>query len=138
MPDLVIIDGAKGQLNVEVRVLTTYNLQLPVIGLAKRLEEIFLPGHKMPRILPPNSPMLFLLQRIRDEAHRFAITFYRARHRVSQTHSRLEDIPGVGPVTRKKLIRKFGSAAAASRASLPSLAAAVGLRRAKQIKEQLS
>ncbi len=81
LPDLIVIDGGKAQLNAATKVLTTYNLQLSVIGLAKKLEEIFVPGRKESIRLPEDSPVLHLLQRIRDEAHRFAITFYRKRHR---------------------------------------------------------
>ena len=137
MPDLVIIDGGKGQLNVAVVVLKNYNLNIPVIGLAKRLEEVFLPGKKNPIVLPDNSLVLFLLQRIRDEAHRFAITFYRGRHNKQTVRSILDEISGVGPVTKKKLLRKFGSASAIRSASLEALAAEVGMQIAKKIKENL-
>src|SRR3989344_1279474 len=137
LPDLIIIDGGKGQLGVATQVLTTYNLQLPIIGLAKRLEEIFLPGKKDPILLALDNPVLFLLQRVRDEAHRFAITFYRSRHRKTQNYSRLQDIPGVGPATRRKLLKKFGSVSAIRAASLQAIAREVGLAMAKKIKENL-
>ncbi len=137
LPDLIIIDGGKGQLNAAVSILKHNDLKIPVIALAKRLEEIFLPGRKNPLVLPPGNRALFLLQRIRDEAHRFAVTFFRSRHRRAQIYSRLEDIFGVGPVTRKKLIKKFGSAIAVRRASLDALTAEIGPRLAKNIKEQL-
>ncbi|OGH69422.1 MAG: excinuclease ABC subunit C [Candidatus Magasanikbacteria bacterium RIFCSPHIGHO2_01_FULL_47_8] len=137
LPDLIIIDGGKGQLNVGVSVLKKHNLDIPVLGLAKRIEEIFTPGRKSPILLEPNNPVLFLLQRIRDEAHRFAITFYRARHRKTQTYSRLSDISGVGPVTRKKLLKKFGSVSAIRAASFAAVAAEVGRAAAKKIRENL-
>lgn len=136
-PDLLVIDGGKGQLNVVLKILTTYNLQLPVIGLAKRLEEIFTPQDKLPRRLPPNSPMLFLLQRIRDEAHRFAITFYRSRHRQEGVRSSLDDALGIGEVTRKKLLKKFGSLAQIRQARPEALAKAIGKTRAKLLKKTL-
>ena len=137
IPDLIIIDGGKGQLNVAVQVLQATSYKLPIIGLAKRLEEIFLPGQKNPILLALDNPVLFLLQRIRDEAHRFAITFYRSRHRQAQAYSRLEDIPGVGPVTRRLLLKKFGSVAGVRSAPLPALAREVGTAMAKKIKENL-
>jgi excinuclease ABC subunit C len=136
-PDLIIIDGGKGQLNAALQVQRRKNSNIPIIGLAKRLEEIFLPGLKQSLLLAPNSRTLFLLQRIRDEAHRFAITFYRGRHQREQTRSRLDDIPGVGSVTRKKLLKKFGSPAAIRKSSLEALAKEIGMKMAQKIKENL-
>ena len=136
-PDLIIIDGGKGQLGVGVKALQNYKLKIPIIGLAKRLEEIFLPGQDRPILLPPNNPVLFLLQRIRDEAHRFAITFYRGRHSKTAAHSRLDDIPGLGPVSRRKLIKKFGTVSGVRAASMEELSKIVNVNLAKKIKEQL-
>ena len=137
MSDLIVIDGGKGQLNVAVSALKKYELNIPVIGLAKRLEEIIVPGQKKSIILPPDSPILFLLQQIRDEAHRFAVTFHRGRRGKSQTRSRLDEIAGIGPATRKKMIKKFGSTAAIRDISLEVLAAEVGMDKAKKIKEHI-
>lgn len=136
-PDLIVIDGGKGQLNVAVSVLKAINYELPVIGLAKRLEEIFIPGMKQSIILPNDSAVLFLLQQIRDEAHRFAVTFHRSRREKFQIRSRLDEIAGIGPTTRKKLIAKFGSSRAVREADVSAIAEITGKARAKKIKEQL-
>lgn len=138
LPDLIIIDGGRSQLNVALSVLRAKSYQLiPTIGLAKRLEEIYLPNKKEPIRLPPDSPILHLLQRVRDEAHRFAITFYRLRHRKAQTVSYLDEIPGIGPKLRKKLLQKFGSLAAIRQASLEDLSQVIGKKLAQKIKELL-
>lgn len=117
-PDLLIVDGGKGQLTAAVRALQeTNSTDLPVIALAKRIEEIFTPGSDTPILLPPNSEALFLIQRMRDEAHRFAITFYRKRHRKASTRSLLDEIHGIGPKTKTALLKTFGSVAEIARAS---------------------
>lgn len=117
-PDLIIIDGGKGQLSAAVRALEeTRSSDLPIIALAKRLEEVFTPTRDASTLLPPSSDALFLLQRMRDEAHRFAITFYRTRHRKASTRSKLDEIPGVGPKTKSALLHTFGSVAEITRAS---------------------
>ncbi|NQU77646.1 excinuclease ABC subunit UvrC, partial [Candidatus Falkowbacteria bacterium] len=105
-PDLIVLDGGKPQLNAVLKVI---RYKLYVISLAKKEEEIFLPNRKKPIILPKTSSALQLLQRVRDEAHRFARAYYLKRHQKSQTHSALDDIPGLGPKTKKKLLQKFGS-----------------------------
>ncbi|MBN1678674.1 MAG: excinuclease ABC subunit UvrC [Anaerolineae bacterium] len=109
LPDLLIVDGGKGQLNVAVEVLDQFNLRdrVPVCGLAKQFEDIFLPGQPKPVILPRRSEGLFLMQRIRDEAHRFAITSHRARRRKTGLASQLEQVPGIGPARRKALLKAF-------------------------------
>lgn len=137
LPNLIVIDGGRGQLNAALEILTTYNLQLPIIGFAKRFEEIFIPGKKKPLRLPDDSPALHLLQRMRDEAHRFAITFYRSRHRQEMTHTRLLEIPGIGPATRRKLLARFGSLSGIRSVSFEALAAEIGSDKAKKILEQL-
>lgn len=143
LPDLVIIDGGKGQLNVALTALRISNFQFPIskqiplIGLSKRLEEIFIPGQKAGIILPGNSPILHLLQRIRDESHRFAISFYRGRHRYELSRSRLDDIPGIGPATRKKLLKAFGSLSAIRQAPFSALEKVVGGEKAQKIQESL-
>jgi len=111
LPDLLIVDGGKGQLNVAVEVLTEFGLidQVPVIGLAKQFEEIYFPGDPNPLLLDRRSPALHLLQRIRDEAHRFAITAHRKRRNRMGLASRLETIRGVGPARRKALLKAFNN-----------------------------
>jgi excinuclease ABC subunit C len=110
LPDLILIDGGKGQLNVAKDVLNELGLNnVPVIGLAKRLEEVFIPGYSQAQNIPKTSPAVILLRRIRDEAHRFAITFHREKRGKSMVKSVLDDIPGIGETRRKKLLSTFGS-----------------------------
>ncbi len=111
LPDLLIVDGGKGQLSRAVAVLRKYGLQdnIVVAGLAKQQEEIFMPGREAPILLPRHSQGLYLLQRIRDEAHRFAITAHRNKRSRLGMASRLDNIPGIGPARRKALIMHFGS-----------------------------
>ncbi len=128
LPDLVVVDGGKGQLSSAVRVLKQLGLEdQPIIGLAKRLEEVFVPGEKESRILPEKSSGLRLLQQIRDEAHRFAVTFHRQRRSKRTLHSILDDIPGVGPTRRQKLLRVFGSVKNVAAASKHELMSKAGL-----------
>lgn len=109
LPDLLIIDGGKGQLNVGIEVLKEFGLfeVVPVVGLAKQFEELFVPGKSQSIILPRQSEGLYLVQRIRDEAHRFAITSHRNRRDKIGMTSRLEMIPGIGPKKRKALMKHF-------------------------------
>jgi excinuclease ABC subunit C len=111
LPDLLLIDGGKGQLGVAVEVLEAFGLteRVPVAGLAKQFEEIFLPGESRSIMLNRRSPALYLVQRVRDEAHRFAITSHRKRRDKAGLVSRLESIPGVGPKKRKALMKHFGN-----------------------------
>jgi excinuclease ABC subunit C len=111
LPDLVIVDGGKGQLSRAVSVLKEYGLfeRVPVAGLAKQQEELFIPGRESSLLLPRHSQGLYLLQRVRDEAHRFAITAHRKRRTKQGLASRLDAIPGVGPARRKALLGHFGS-----------------------------
>lgn len=119
LPDLVIVDGGKGQLNIALQVFEELNITgVDIIGLAKEKgrhdkgmteEQVFLPGQKEPLMLNKNSPILFLLQKIRDEAHRFAITFHRKRRSKKTLKSALDDIVGIGPMKRKALLTHFGS-----------------------------
>jgi excinuclease ABC subunit C len=124
LPDLIMVDGGKGQLNIAQAVLWELGIEAPdLISIAKsRLkpaqgsqekhrtdERFFIPGRKNPVILPANSAGLFLLQRVRDEAHRFAITYHKSRRAKAAVHSALDDIPGIGPKRRKALLRHFGS-----------------------------
>ncbi len=110
LPDLIVVDGGKGQLSSAVQVLQKLGIEnQPIIGLAKRLEEVFVPGESEARMLPRTSSSLRLLQQIRDEAHRFAITFHRQRRRRRTLHSELDNIAGIGPKRRQQLLKAFGS-----------------------------
>ncbi|RPI18102.1 MAG: excinuclease ABC subunit C [Ignavibacteriae bacterium] len=110
MPDLIVIDGGKGQLSSAVKVLTDLGIKSQnIIGLAKRLEEVFLPGMSDAQSIPKTSSGLKLLQRVRDEAHRFAITYHRQLRNKRTIHSELDDIKGIGEKTRQKLLTEFGS-----------------------------
>jgi len=141
LPDLLIVDGGKGQLSRAVAVLEKYNLmdQVPVAGLAKQNEELFIPGQSQGIILPNGSQGLFLIQRVRDEAHRFAISGHRKRRTKSGLASRLDTIAGVGPARRKALLGKFGSIQNIQAASVDELSSIPGISEnlAHQIKNQL-
>ncbi len=108
-PALVLIDGGAGQLGRAVKVLDELELDIPVAGLAKRMEEIYLPGAEEPLRIPHGEPALHLLQRVRDEAHRFAITYHRTLRGKKMVDSVLDEVPGIGPKRKKDLIRRFGS-----------------------------
>jgi excinuclease ABC subunit C len=106
----LLIDGGKGQLNVAVRVLEELGLEdICVASLAKRFEEVYLPGQSDPVRIPRDSEALYLLQQVRDEAHRFAITYHRQLRGKKMTTSALDDIPGLGPTRKKRLLKEFGS-----------------------------
>ena len=110
LPDLIIVDGGKGQLSSALSVLKKLEIKKqPVIGLAKRLEEVFVPGISDAQMLPRTSSSLKLLQQIRDEAHRFAVTFHRQRRKKRTIKSALDEIPGIGEKRRNALMKKFGS-----------------------------
>lgn len=109
LPDLILIDGGKGQLAAACEELAALRLTLPAMGLAKRLEQIFLPESPEPIVLLPASPVLHLVQRVRDEAHRFAIAYHRRLRRAASTASALDRIPGVGPARKAALLGRFGS-----------------------------
>lgn len=157
-PDLLLIDGGKGQLSSALAVLDEFGINIPAIGLAKREEEIIRRrdastpidrGHYEDEawisanvdfeiiLLPKDSHILHLLQRVRDEAHRFAVTYHLLLRGKRQTKSLLDDIPGVGPATRKKLIKQFGSVAGVRLASAEEIAVTVGSTRAQAIKEAI-
>lgn len=139
LPDLIIIDGGKGQLGRVVNVLQTFGLfeKIAVIGLAKREEEIFFPHKSQPLLLPRHSQGLYLLQRIRDEAHRFGITAHRARRSKQGLASILDSIPGVGPARRKALLKHFGSVDKIREASLDELCSVVPQSVAESIRAHL-
>ncbi|GAB77210.1 Excinuclease ABC subunit C [Austwickia chelonae] len=127
-PHLVVVDGGAPQVNAAHRALADAGVvDLPVVGLAKRLEEIWLPGEEFPVVLPRHSDGLFLLQRVRDEAHRFAITFHRKRRSKSMTASDLDDIPGLGPARRQALLDAFGTVRALREATPEELSTAPGI-----------
>jgi excinuclease ABC subunit C len=110
-PNLVVIDGGKGQLAAALAAMQAYDLpRVAVIALAKRVEEVFVPGRSEPIVLPEHSPGLQLLQRVRDEAHRFALTFHRRRRDTAARESMFDQLAGVGPVRRRALLQHFGSA----------------------------
>ncbi|MCY7419289.1 MAG: excinuclease ABC subunit UvrC, partial [Chloroflexi bacterium] len=128
MPDLVIIDGGKGQVSAARGVLDELGLHdLPLAGLAKEREELFLPGRSEPIVLPATSQALYLVQRLRDEAHRFAITYHRQLRAKAQTKSALDDLPGVGPARKRALLRVFGSTRALKQASVEEIASVPGI-----------
>ena len=136
-PDLLVIDGGKGQLAVAARVLKQFKLKIPVIGLAKRIEEIFLPNKSKPIILSHDNPSLQMLQRLRDEAHRFGITFHRSLRSKQAVRSELDSISGVGPKTKKLLKQHFGTVSMIKKASIEDLAKIIGKSKAEQIKKLL-
>ncbi|MBV8344543.1 MAG: excinuclease ABC subunit UvrC [Candidatus Eremiobacteraeota bacterium] len=139
-PDLLLIDGGKGQLSAVVEVLEELDMTgLAVAGLAKEHEWLYLPNQADPIVLPANSPALHLVARIRDEAHRFAVTYHRQRRAKSMTRSALDALAGVGPVRRKRLLSAFGSPAGIRRAGLDEIAAVKGMTPtlAAKIKQEL-
>ena len=131
LPDLLIVDGGKGQLGRAVSVLEKFDLmgKVPVVGLAKQEEEIFFPGKSRSLLLPRHSQGLYLIQRVRDEAHRFAITAHRARRSKLGIASILDSIPGIGPARRKGLLKHFGSVDKIKEASIEELSAVHGMNR---------
>jgi excinuclease ABC subunit C len=124
-PQLLLVDGGKGQLSVATRVLEELGLadQIPVASLAKRFEEVYVPGEADPVRLPRQSEALYLLQRIRDEAHRFAITYHRELRGKRMTTSVLDGIPGLGETRRKRLTKELGGVKAVKAATLEDLQA---------------
>jgi len=140
VPDLVLIDGGRGQLNAARAVMKEMGADsIPAAGLAKENEEIFIPQKSKPVILPRSSPGLQLLQRLRDEAHRFALGYHRGLRKKETFASALDTIPGIGPKRKRALIRRFGSVSAIREAPLEELAAAKGMTQslAEKIKEDL-
>jgi excinuclease ABC subunit C len=128
-PDLMIVDGGKGQLNIALEVLKDANLdgKQPIIGLAKKFEHIFMPGESEPLILDDHSPILHLLQRIRDEAHRFAITYHKKLRQRTLTESILDHIPSIGPRRKQLLIQHFGSVEEIREATIDELRSVNGI-----------
>jgi excinuclease ABC subunit C len=142
LPDLLFIDGGKGQLSAVHGILQELGISgLTLVGVAKGadrkagMEQLFLLGHKSPIILPPDSPALHLIQQIRDEAHRFAITAHRQRRSKTRNRSVLEEIPGIGPKRRQRLLKQFGGLQELSRAGVEDLASVEGV--SKVLAEQI-
>jgi excinuclease ABC subunit C len=129
LPDLVVIDGGKGQLSAAVAVMEELGVQIPIIGLAKREEEVFVPGQSDPIDLPRHSPGNHMLQRLRDEAHRFALTYHRSLRGKQAVVSMLDQIPGVGKARRTALLKHFGSVAEMKDATEEELASAPGMNK---------
>ncbi len=130
LPELIVVDGGKGQLNAAVEVLKREGVgDIPVCGLAKREEEIFLPGQPEPLDMTHHQPGQFLLQRLRDEAHRFAISHHRGLQGTEVTRSVLDEIPGIGAARKRALLSKFASVQAMSRVTVDELAAVEGMNR---------
>ena len=139
-PDLVLIDGGKGQLNAALEVRQGLGLEsIPIASLAKENEEVFMPGHSQPVRIAKDSPALHILQRARDEAHRFAISYHRRLRHKEVTASALDNIPGIGPKRKKALLKKFGSIEAIKETPLEELSRTEGLTLAvaKKVKEFL-
>ncbi|MEO8292531.1 MAG: excinuclease ABC subunit UvrC [Actinomycetota bacterium] len=126
-PSLVVIDGGRGQLSAATRALREVGYHVPAIGLAKRLEEVYFPDSPDPLRIPRGSEALFVLQHIRDEAHRFAITYHRQKRERRALHSPLDDIPGVGPARKRALLKRFGSLARVRAAEPAAIAATPGI-----------
>lgn len=127
-PQLVIVDGGRGQVNAAARALAELGItEIALVGLAKRLEEIWFPGRPYPVILPRNGEALYLVQRIRDEAHRFAVTFHRSKRSRLMLESLLDEIPGLGETRRAALLERFGSVAALRKADSSEIAAVPGI-----------
>jgi excinuclease ABC subunit C len=139
VPDLVIIDGGKGQLSAAMEVMQELHLDIPTVALAKENEEIFIPGSPDPILLPRSSQGLYLVQRIRDEAHRFGITYHRKLRSERTFKSVLDEIPGIGPKRKQALMKHFGSIRAIRAASLEELSALDGMTHdaAEKVKEYI-
>jgi excinuclease ABC subunit C len=128
LPNLIVIDGGPGQLSAGLRALQGFRERgVAIVSLAKRIEEVFLPGQRAPVVLPHDTPALQLLQRVRDEAHRFAITHHRTRRDKAMTESILDGLPGIGPTRKRSLLKHFGSPEAVLSASREELEAVPGV-----------
>ena len=133
LPDLVLVDGGRSQLEAASRGLSAAGCELPVAALAKRLEEIYLPGRFRPLLLEPNHPVRLLLQRVRDEAHRFAVTRHRRRRKARRLATQLVAVPGIGPKRAHRLLSRFGSVDGVRAADLRALEEVVGHKAAAEV-----
>ena len=140
LPQLLIVDGGKGQVTSALEALNEIGLQgqIAVVGIAKRLNEVYFPGDSIPLYIDKNSETLHVIQRLRDEAHRFAITFHRKQRSKKQVHSALDEVPGIGPKTRTLLLKHFKSLKRIREASEQDLAEVVGPVKARTLIEALS
>jgi excinuclease ABC subunit C len=140
LPQLIVIDGGKGQLSAAIKGLHLAGIQghIPIIGIAKNLEEIYYENNSIPLYLDKNSETLRLIQQLRDEAHRFGITFHRKLRSKDQIHSQLDEIKGIGPATKKSLLEAFRSIQVVKRKSIEELAAVVGTQKAETIYNALN
>lgn len=139
LPDLILVDGGKGQLNAGFSVLKELGIEgIPIIGLAKKYEEIFIPNNKEPIILPRNSNLLKIFQHVRDEAHRFAVKLHKKQREKRVQRSVLDDIKGIGPATRNKLLRHFGSVYNIKKAPPEAIAQVIGKKLAYTLKKELN
>jgi excinuclease ABC subunit C len=140
LPDLIIIDGGKGQLSAACDALKELSLygEIPIVGIAKRLEEIYFPEDSLPLYIDKKSESLRLIQRIRDEAHRFAITFHRDQRSKNSLNSQLETIPGIGKSTTEKLLKTYKSVKKIKEADLAELAKLIGQQKASVVKNHLT
>ena len=139
MPQLLIVDGGKGQVTAALEALDSIGLHgaITVVGIAKRLNEVYFPGDSIPLYIDKNSETLHVIQRLRDEAHRFAIAFHRKQRSKGQVHSALDDVPGIGPKTRTALLKHFKSLKRIREASIDDLAAVVGPAKAQALAHAL-
>ncbi|MBI2984942.1 MAG: excinuclease ABC subunit UvrC [Candidatus Kerfeldbacteria bacterium] len=136
-PNLILLDGGKPQLSVVTRTVTQLPRDVPIVALAKQQEELFLPRRASPLRLPADSPGLHLLQRIRDEAHRFAIGYYRKRHAGESTRSMLDEVPGLGPIMKKQLLKSFGTLQGIREAGDQEVEKILGAKLTKTLREYI-
>lgn len=135
LPQLIVVDGGKGQLHAATDALKDLNLygQIPIIGIAKRLEEIYFPEDSIPLYLDKNSESLKLIQQLRDEAHRFGITFHRNKRSKQQIESELDTVKGIGPMIKEKLLKKYKSVARIKEAQESEIAELIGTKKAEAL-----
>ena len=126
-PSLIVVDGGRGQLSAATKALATAGVHIPAVGLAKRLEEVYFPDRPDPLLIPRGSEALFVLQHLRDEAHRFAVAYHRQKRARRALASPLDDVPGVGPSRKKALLKRFGSLARLARAEVDEIASTPGI-----------
>jgi excinuclease ABC subunit C len=138
MPDIVLVDGGAGQVSAAREALKKFHLdRLPLVGLAKREDLLYFPERKEPLHLPRTSPVLRTLQRLRDEAHRFAVTYHRKRRAKRTFRTTLTEISGIGEKRARRLLRIFGSVEAVARAEESALAPVLGKKLARKVKDAL-